>query len=149
MAYSTIADIESLIKWTTFSTTSKVTTSEVTEYIVEADTYINSKLERIYNVPITDSDDIEILKYISSRFAAVEVAQVLILQAGGEVPTIVKEWLARAKERLEKILNLEIDLPNSTKIDLSTHGKLYSFTAYGDDENDAPTPQWNTGVDEW
>jgi len=147
--YSTVADIQSLIKWTTFSTSSKVTTTEVTEYITEADTYIDSKLERIYVVPITNANDIEVLKYVSSRFAAVEVAQILILQASGEIPSIIKEWNNKAKERLDKILTLEIDLPNSTKVELSTSGKLYSFTAYGDDDNAAPSSQWNTGVDEW
>jgi phage gp36-like protein len=150
MAYCDYTDIQRLIKWVTFSTSSKITISDLTnEYIPDADNYIDSKLERLYTVPITDSDDINnILKYISARFAASEAAQVLVLQASGQIPQVVSQWRKDATERLDKILNLEIDLPNSDKLTL-THGKFYSYTAHGDDENDAPAAIWELGESQW
>jgi len=149
MAYSDYNDVQSLVKWCIFSASSKVTITEVTEFITEADNFINSKLERIYVVPITDIEDIEILKYISCRLAAIEVAQVLVLQASGEVPQVVKEWAKSTYERLQLVIDLELELVNSTKIAESTHSKLYSFTAHGDADNEAPDPVWETGVNQW
>ena len=62
MAYCLYTDVQKIIKWTTFSATSKVTTSDITNFFIpEADAYIDAKLERVYVVPITDSDDITIL----------------------------------------------------------------------------------------
>lgn len=150
MAYCDYTDIQRLIKWVVFSGSSKITITDLTnEYIPDADNYIDSKLERLYTVPITDSDDIDnILKYISARLAASEAAQVLVLQASGQIPPVVKEWKKDAEARLEKILNLEIDLSNSDKLTL-THGRFYSYTAHGDDDNDAPDAIWEMNTDQW
>jgi|WetSurMetagenome_2_1015567.scaffolds.fasta_scaffold180052_3 hypothetical protein len=149
MAYSSASDIQALIKWVVFSTSSKVTLAELDNYISDADAFINSKLERVYVVPITHLNDIEILKYISARFAACEVAQVLILQAGGKIPDIVTQWRKDATERLALILDLTIDLPNTTKL-VSSNG-LYSYTYNGNEENDYEDtpPIWNMSKDEW
>src|SRR4030067_2043296 len=147
MAYSDYNDVQRLIKWVTFSTTSKVTLSDITnEYIPDADAKIDGLLERLYVVPITNATDIEKLKYISARFAAAEVAQVLVLQASGDIPNVVKEWKKDAQAVLDKILTLEYDLVNSTKLAL-THGRFYSYCASGDDDNDAPERVWQDGVD--
>jgi len=141
MAYSALADVQRLIKWVTFDATSKVTATEVTNYfIAEADTFIDSKLARVYEVPITNSDDIEIIKYISCRMAACEIAHVLILQADGDLPEIASRWCEQAKDRLLAILTQDILLPNSTLLDASGTGRLYSFTAHGNDTYDAPDP---------
>lgn len=151
MAYCTISDVQKLIKWFTFSATSKVTSTEVTDYYIpEADTIIDSKLERVYTVPITDSDDIEILTYISCRIVACEIAHVIVLQAGGEVSEIVNRWCTQAKEKLNDILNQTISLSNSTLLDSSdSGGRLYSFTAHGNSENDVPSPIWKIGTQQW
>ena len=150
MAYCDYNDIQGLIKWVTFSTTSKVTINDLTnEHIPDADNYIDSMLERLYEVPITDSDDIDnIIKYISARLCASEVAQILVLQASGQIPPVVKEWKKSADARLGKILSLEIDLPNSTKLTL-THGKFYSYTAHGNSDGDPPARTWKSGTEQW
>lgn len=144
MAYSDSNDIQALIKWATFNTNSKITLAELTGYILDADTIIDSKLERIYQVPITNVDDINILKYISARLAASEIAQVLVLQANGEIPPVISNWQKVANDRLERIVDGTIDLPNSTKL-VSNKG-LYSYTA--DTANEC-TPKWTMSGDEW
>lgn len=149
MAYSTVANVQTLIKWTTFSSTSKVTTTEVTEFINEADAIINNRISSVYQTPITDSDDIEILKYISCRLAAFEVANALVLQTAGKLPEITSKWKEDADKRLMQIISRDLLLPNSTEND-STRG-LYSFTSHGNSDNDHEStgPQWKLGSDDW
>lgn len=151
MGYCELADIQKLMKWFEFSETSKVKASDITTYwIPEADSVIDSKLQRIYNTPITDSDDIEILQFISCRIVACEVANVLMLQADGEISDIVKRWCDMAKEKLQDILDRKILLPNSTLKD--SGDRIYSFTAHGSDflGEDAPTtPIWKIQTNQW
>lgn len=144
MAYCDSSDIQSLIKWVTFSATSKVTTTELQEYISESDTIIDAKLDRIYQVPITNADDINILKYISARLTASEVAQILVLHSAGQIPPVIKKWQDSAYEQLEKIVEGIIELPNSAK---ATNSKgLYSYTA---DKNNNCTAVWSMKDDNW
>ena len=152
MAYCELEDVQKLLKWFTFGAFSKVTSSEVTSYFIpEADKIIDSKLQRVYTVPITDSDDIEILKYISCRIVACEIAHVLVLQSSGEISPIVNRWCDQAKEKLDALLTQDILLPNSTLLDNVDGGRLYSFTAHGSSTlgEEAPDPTWNMGVDQW
>lgn len=52
MSYCGLEDVQKMLKWFTFSSSSKVTTSEVTGYYIpEADKTIDAKLQRIYTVP--------------------------------------------------------------------------------------------------
>jgi hypothetical protein len=152
MSYCGLEDVQKLLKWFTFSSSSKVTSSEVTSYFIpEADNIIDSKLQRVYTVPITNSDDIEILKYISCRIVACEIAHVLVLQSSGEVSPIVNRWCEQAKEKLDDILTQDVLLPNSTLLDDADGGRLYSFTAHGSSTlgEEAPDPIWNMNVDQW
>lgn len=144
MAYCDSSDIQALIKWVTFSDKSKVTITELEGYISDSDTIIDAKLDRIYQVPITNMDDINILKYISARLTASEVAQVLVLQASGQIPPVIKKWQDSAYEQLEKVFDGTIELPNSAKV---TNSKgLYSYTA---DTNNNCSPVWSMKEDNW
>ena len=152
MAYCELADIQKLLKWFTFSTSSKVTIDDVNNYYIpEADTIIDSKLQQYYVVPITDADDIEILQFISCRMCACEIAHVIILQADGDISDIVNRWCNQAKEKLQDILDRKILLPNSTLLD--SGNRLYSFTAHGstflDEEAPADEPIWKISTDQW
>jgi hypothetical protein len=128
----------------TFTNNSKVTLTDLQNYITDSDDFINSKIKRVYQVPITDIEDVNILKYISARLTATEVAQVLVLQASRQIPPTVKIWCDSALERLDRILDSTIDLPNSSKV-ISNKG-LYSYTA---DSNNDCTPMWTLKGDEW
>ena len=152
MAYCELADVQKLLKWFTFTSSSKITSDEVTNYYIpEADTIIDSKLQRVYEVPITDTDDIEIIKFISCRMVACEIAHVLVLQADGEISDIVKRWCEQAKERLNDILTQDILLPNSNLLDDTDGGRLYSFTAHGSTDlgEEAPDPIWRLNTTQW
>jgi hypothetical protein len=147
--YCNVENVQSLIKWTTFTDSSKVTRNDVTNFILEADAFINNRLNSVYETPITDNDDTEILKYISCRLAAFEVAQVLVLQTSGKMPEITYQWKGTAVKRLEQIISRDIILPNSTQQD-TTKG-LYSFTSHGNSDNDYEDtdPLWKLGTEQW
>ena len=152
MAYCELADVQKLLKWFTFSATSKITSTEVTSYYIpEADSIIDGKLQNVYKTPITDSTDVEILQYISCRMVACEIAHVLILQSDGDLSDIAKRWCEQAKEKLQDVLDRKILLANSTLLD--TGNRLYSFTAHGstflDEESPADSPTWKMGTDQW
>jgi hypothetical protein len=149
MAYCTTNDVDRLLKWFEFSASSKITTTELTTYFIpEVDAIIDAKLANTYEVPITDSDDLEVIKYAACRMVACEVAHVLILQSRGnvEIPNIVNRWCETAKGILEDIISQKIPLPGST---LKTTDRLWSFTAHGDSENDAPEREWKRGTVQW
>jgi hypothetical protein len=147
--YCNVENVQSLIKWTTFTDSSKVTRNDVTNFILEADAFINNRLNSVYETPITDNDDTEILKYISCRLAAFEVAQVLVLQTSGKMPEITYQWKGTATKRLGQIISRDIILLNSTQQD-TTKG-LYSFTSHGNSDNDYEDtdPLWKLGTEQW
>jgi hypothetical protein len=150
MAYCVLADVQKLIKWAEFNSNSKVTATEVTnEFIPEADTIINSKLSRVYVTPITNTDDLKIIKYIACRMVACEIAHVLILQASGDISDIVLRWCEQAKDRLNSILTQDVLLTGSTLLDDVGGGRLYSFTAFGNSENEAPDAKWRMNINQW
>jgi len=147
--YSDTNNIQTLIKWCTFSDTSKITVTEIQQFINDADAYIDSVLYKLYVTPITNYLDIEVLKPISARLAAIEIAHVLIVQAGGECPVIVQHWEEQVKDKLDKLLSYTIVLPNSTRQVVSRG--LYSYTAHGnaDNGNIATEPEWELAEEQW
>jgi hypothetical protein len=150
MAYSTIDDVQALIKWLIFTASSKVTSADVTNiHIPEADAYIDSRIASVYVTPITDATDLKVLKFISERIAACNIAKILVLQTSGDLPEIVKTWCDDAETRLNEIVTKTITLPNTTPQD-STRG-LYSFTAHGSADNDYDDvdPLWCLDKEQW
>lgn len=146
-SYTTYQEVDRLLKWFSFSTTSKVTIDDINNYFIpEADQIINGYVGRIYELPITNLDDLLILKYISTRIVACEVAHVLVLQASGDISPIVKRWCDEAKQKLQDILNRELVLFNST---LKVNDRLYSFTSHGNNDYEAPDPIWELNTEQW
>jgi phage gp36-like protein len=78
MAYSTLSDIQSLFGSITFNSTSKVTDTDITNiHIPSADAMIDGRLRKTYSVPITNSDDLPLLKTISMNIAAGAIARIV------------------------------------------------------------------------
>jgi hypothetical protein len=147
MAYTTYQEVDRLLKWFSFSASSKVTITDVDTYFIpEADAIIDGYIGRVYELPITDSDDLLILKYIATRIVSCEIAHVLVLQASGDISPIVQRWCDTAKEKLQDLLNRDLILENST---LKSNDRLYSFTSHGNDEYDAEEPIWQLNEKQW
>lgn len=87
MTYATVANIESEFKNMDFTATSPVLTApEIVEFINEEEAYINTTVENRYEVPVTDSESILILKKISIAFVAYRVAKILNLKKEVPIP---------------------------------------------------------------
>lgn len=145
MAYSVAADIESEFKKLSF-TTGPVSTAEVTEFIVQADAIIDSKIGRRYVTPVTaDASALSILKFISIGCVVQRVRDILeVKNISRQVDQEVKreDIGARAKKLLDQIANKLLDLPGATLV--STGDGVNSFNAdngteYFHKKNDSPT----------
>lgn len=78
MAYSTLAEIQSEFKNTTFSSTTNVTDSDVNSFILQADALINSYVSKRYQLPIdTGSEGFQFLKMLSCGIVAERVRAIL------------------------------------------------------------------------
>lgn len=146
MAYSVRADVQRLIKWITFSETSKLTNDDIDGMISEADARIDGMIGNIYEVPVTDSSDKKILTFASTRLAAYEAAKVLIVQAGGDLPAVVEGWKSSADNYIAKLVSRTIVLVNTSKRARPETSGLYSYTA---DDVDAPDRTWELEKDQW
>jgi len=144
--YSTVEDVQRLVKWITFTATSKLTNDDIENMIKEADGKINGTIGQVYQIPVTDETDKVILSYASARLAAYEAAKVLIAQAGGDLPAIVQEWKTSAEEYLAKIRSRDIILENTPRRAIESSSAIYSHTAH---DPAAPKKQWELGKDQW
>lgn len=147
MSYTTYQEVDRLLKWFDFSASSKITINDVNTYFIpEADSIIDGYIGRVYELPITNADDLLILEYIATRMVACEIANILILQAAGDTPNVVKYWYKDAKQKLQNLLDRVLILPNST---MKPANRLYSYTSHGNTDNDAPEPIWEMNTQQW
>lgn len=138
MAYSTYSDVQKLFTGITFSASTPVTTTEITSIIVEVDAMIDARLRARYTVPITDTDDLPALRYISARFAAQEVWDILYSETmAGANPNAPQEgasrlWERRAEALLSKIESGEVPLDTALN-QVATWGGRYESDDDPDD----------------
>jgi len=124
MAYCTADDVQVLIKNITFGTDTTVTTDELTNYhIPAADAYIDSRLRKFYTVPITNTDDLKLIKFISMTLAAAHALGVMF-----DTTTQERGATNPAERRLQQALNL-LDQIEQGVITLKTtrNETLWSF----------------------
>ena len=86
MAYSIYTDVQSEFKGLTLSATSKVTITEVTEYISQEDAKIDAKLSIRYSTPITGTEALKLVKKISIDFTAYRISKILNLKTDVPLP---------------------------------------------------------------
>jgi hypothetical protein len=111
--YSKDSDVER--KYSHLTIPTKVT---ISDFQSDAYNYINSRLRKLYKIPIdsTDSTDIGILKLIESGLAAgnVLMAVAAVHEADG-VHKYGKSLVDSAEEKLEMLENQEIVLTGATR----------------------------------
>lgn len=99
MAYATVSDVQAILQFT-FSTTTRPTTAQVTQWIVEVDAEINAILRNHgFSPPVTDADSF--LKSISAKGAAYYAAQAIYTGEGfnqtDRIARMYDEWRAMVK----------------------------------------------------
>ncbi len=78
MAYSAHADVAAEFKATTFSSSSLITSTQVTEFIAQADALIDSYVGMKYIVPVTaGASALKLLKLFSAVLTADRVRKIL------------------------------------------------------------------------
>jgi len=144
VAYTTVDEVQTLIRWVTFTGSTVLTTVQLEQLITETSAKIDGILATIYEVPITAAVDLGIIGYIAVRLAAYETAKIIILQAGGDIPAIVASWRDDAERLLQQLLEQEIML-SETPISRA-EGGMYSHTAHSPE---APERRWSFGKEQW
>ena len=127
MAYTTINDIQYFFQDYTFSSNTVVTSDAVQFFIDNWGVYINSKLNSYYVLPITDIEDLKILKIINSKYAANEVDQILLNKSNevsGRELLRVRNLKKEADELLNKIIGEEGFTFATIKLNSSYRGNL-------------------------
>jgi hypothetical protein len=78
MPYCTVSDVQKLFGNITFSASTPVTDTDITNvHIPKADATMDARLRRVYTVPITAPGDLELLRLVSMSLTAGMVAEVL------------------------------------------------------------------------
>lgn len=144
--YSQVEDVQRFIKWFTFEEDSKpLNTSDVNHFIKESDSKIDAMLRRVYEVPVIDDSDKELVGFISARLTAYTTAKILVGQAGGDIPDTIQEAKNQAEERLDDLLTLRLLLEN-TPFKIRSGSSLYSHTAH---DPKAPSIKWEREKEQW
>lgn len=117
MSYSTYSDVVKLLKDQTFSDTSKITNTDITEIISRIDAYLDSRLYAIYNLPITGTQALLIMENLSIKLSGAEVWARLHPANLGEGETDwASRWRKEALEYIEQLLKGEATLPDASPI---------------------------------
>lgn len=78
MAYTTYTEIQADFKDMTFTSSTNVTSSDVTQFIVESDSLINAYVGTVYSVPVTVSGDgLSLLKLLSRSLVSSRIKKLL------------------------------------------------------------------------
>jgi len=133
VAYSIYTDVQAEFKNITFSSSSSVKDTEVTEFITQADAYIDSRLGLKYTVPITGVESLKICKRLSIWLVTGRIKRILRVKTGvqtGEQDTIDGDLETLARNEIEMILDGLLLLSDAT---LATTAD--GFRSYAVDED--------------
>jgi hypothetical protein len=103
MAYCTYSDVQAEFKDITFSSTTAVKDSEVTEFIVQADARINAEIGKVYETPLASGEGLSLLKMISLQIVSKRIHEILKVKSGSD-ETDQKGSEEEEKDTPEKLL---------------------------------------------
>lgn len=144
MSYAVYGDVQAEFKDITFSSTTKVKDTEVTEFIVQADALIDAKVGMKYETPVTASGSLPILKMICIMLVSSRVKKILQVKT----PEAEKNQEAApdesrlAMKMLEEISSGKLPLPGATLA--TSHDGVASYNV---DEGICHT--FKKGEDQW
>ena len=148
MAYATFSDIQSEFKDVTFSATTKVTQTEVENFITQQEASVNAKLSKIYEVPVVDTTDIEVIKAIVIKCVKGRVATILETKSPSIETDQQPSWLImyrEAKSELKSIVTGVMPLPNTPKVTENGGLESYGFSS----KYDKNLPVFERGKPQW
>lgn len=141
MAYHSQSDVEALLKQLnfTFTDVSKITLTQLQQYIVDTDLYVDNRLARIYAVPVTDAEAMTILRPVAAQLTASKCWRILYAAQQGE-SNKAKEWERLSETVLKQIISAEMLFGKAVKS--SSHVTPWSALSES-------TPIWKMSTDQW
>ena len=117
MAYATPSQVQDEFKSVDFTASGvAITTAKVTEWISQAEAYINAKISGRYTVPVTATDAVPLLRMISISIVKCRIEKILSVKApidpnkqATDVPDCYKRW----DDMLDKIAKGSLPLPGA------------------------------------
>lgn len=158
MSYAVVSDVQGRIatQLLTIGASSQPTTDQVEEWLEQQSAWIDNTIRWRYAVPITNEDDVKLLRPICAALVAAMCWQV-IGSHGGELPSPAKELRDEALQSLSYdryvVSNSGrsmIVLPNSTLSDSGEAGLAApegSFTDPDSDTDDVNPRFFEIGMD--
>ena len=114
MAYCSSSDIQAVIKDPTFTASTKVTLLEISDVIDQMDDLINARLNTYYEIPISGSKSLKIMKLLSQLLTSAEIWRRLHpanLSAGEQ--SLSAQWDSRAEKILKAIIDGDMQLEDA------------------------------------
>jgi len=143
MSYCVTDDVSSEFKSIEFNSDSPVTDDKVTEFIAQADAFIDGKLTLKYATPITGAKSLLTIKTISIWLVADRVSKILQVKSATESTNTAEKSLRQmALDLLKDILDGKFSLSDATPASTGSGFKSYA------NDNDLDYT-FHSGTDEW
>lgn len=144
MAYHSQSDVEGLLKLTgnagfSFSSTSRITSTELAVYIADTDRYIDNRLAKYYVTPVFDAAAVAILRPVAAQLTAAKCWRILFAAQQGE-SNKAKEWEKLSESVLIMIISYEMAFGSAAKAE-SANSPWSSMVD--------STPTWKMNTDQW
>ncbi len=127
--YTTVAAVQSEFKGVTFAAGTAVTTDDVDEFIIQEEFSLEGELSTVYNVPITGSQSISIMKRMSTLMVKARIMDILPVKTGksevdqGNPADGLRKIVS---DMLEKLREKKMLLPDATLKESSGGVKSYT-----------------------
>jgi hypothetical protein len=149
VAYATYTDIASEFKNITFGADYALTEAEVAEFIDQEEAVINATISNRYEIPVTGSEAIKVMKSISVAYVAYRVAKILNLKKDVPIPEKFASQqlnegaaLMKAKKQLYEIRDGKMILRDA--VALSSEQGVKSYNA-----SNSIYPLWERDTKQW
>ncbi len=143
-AYAVYGDIASEFKQGSFTASSIVTSTQVTQFITEASAYMDGRISNKYSTPITGTASLIILKTICIMIVADRVRKILEVKTGdsNKDSNASKGEKGQAEKMLDMIVKGDLPFLDSTLASSDDGSKGYTY------DNSVAT-SFNVESDSW
>lgn len=145
MAYATLAQVQSEFKNLSIGASTPITTTEAERFIEESDALIDSYLSRRYEVPITGSNSLKVVREISIMLTAHRIKEILRVKTGdskADQDGRGNSLHSRAMNLLKDIVKRKLNLTDATAATADDGVSSYVSS------NDVPFI-FERGTDQW
>jgi len=119
MAYATVDEVEYYFQKQDFGASDPISSTQVQFMLDSWEALLNRRLSAIYTVPITDADDLKIVKEIQCKYVAADIDDILKNIGKFSVDSKIRDLRKEADAKLDKILKREILLSSTNKTTVS------------------------------